>query len=124
MRKFFSAHPRLVTALQLLLDVLPLIVLALHLLSGFPIRMLTSGWSPQNEITPSTFYYVTLVLLMIIPIPAFVTGMLWEPQQVPMWQKCLRIPLRVVGGVTVGISLLLDIVLFFPMLLMLLSCLV
>ena len=116
-RAFFGMHPAIRIALQLLLDGLPVLVMALHLLSWYSVRMLTSGWDGQYQMVPGTFFYATLFCLMIVPIPAFVAGFLWRDRAFDLfeqyrWCRWLSTALRIAGALVVSVSLLMDILMF------------
>ena len=111
---FFDRHMKTRIALQLVLDGLPVLVMVLHLLSGYSVRMLTSGCDGHYRIVPSTFYYVTLVNLLIIPIPAFVASFLWRDKVVDLfeqyrWCGYVSSMLRVVSALIVSIVFIVDI---------------
>ena len=116
---WFDRHPRTRIALQLALDGLPVLVMFLHLSSGYSVKMLTTGWDGHYRIMPSTFYYVTLVCLMVIPIPAFVASFFWRDKAFELfeqhrWSRRASNLLRIAGALVVAIAFLLDI-LFFAM---------
>ena len=116
---WFDRHPRTRIALQLALDGAPVLVMVLHLLSGYSVKMLTTGWDGAHRIVPSTFYYVTLVCLMVIPIPAFVASFFWRDKAFELfeqhrWSRRASNLLRIAGALVVAIAFLLDI-LFFAM---------
>jgi len=114
---FFDRHMKTRIALQLVLDGLPLMVMALHLLSGYSVKMLTSGWDGHYRMIPGPFYYATLVCLMIVPIPAFVASFLWRDKAFDLfnqyrWCRWLSTALRIAGALMVSLSMLIDILLF------------
>lgn len=114
---FFDRHMKTRIVLQLVLDGLPLMVMALHLLSGYSVKMLTSGWDGHYRMIPSAFYYATLVCLMIVPIPAFVASFLWRDKAFDLfeqyrWCRWLSTALRIAGALVVSISFLMDILMF------------
>ena len=111
---WLDRHPKTRIALQLMLDGLPVLIMVLHLSSGYSVRMLTSGWDGHYRIVPSTFYYVTLVCLMILPIPAFVASFLWRDKVVDLfeqyrWCRYVSSMLRVVSALIVSIVFIMDI---------------
>lgn len=117
LRTCFDKHIKTRVALQLLLDGLPAFVMALHLLSGYSVKMLTSGWSGEYRILPGTFYYVTLICLMAIPIPAFVLSFIWREKDADLfqqhrWCRWISSLLRIPGAVVIAIAILLDVFLF------------
>lgn len=112
--EWLDRHPKTRIALQLMLDGLPVLIMVLHLSSGYSVRMLTSGWDGHYRIVPSTFYYVTLVCLMILPIPAFVASFLWRDKVVDLfeqyrWCRYVSSMLRVVSALIVSIVFIMDI---------------
>lgn len=116
---WFDRHPKTRIALQLGLDGLPVLVMFLHLSSGYSVKMLTTGWDGHYRIVPSTFYYVTLVCLMVIPIPAFVASFFGRDKAFELfeqhrWSRWASNLLRIAGALVVAIAFLLDI-LFFAM---------
>ena len=116
---WFDRHPKTRIALQLVLDGLPVLVMFLHLSSGYSVKMLTTGWDGHYRIIPSTFYYVTLVCLMVIPIPVFVACFIWRDKAFELfeqhrWSRWASNLLRIAGALVVAIAFLLDI-LFFAM---------
>lgn len=113
----FDRHPKTRIALQLVLDGLPVLVMALHLLSGYSVKMLTIGWDGHYRIIPSTFYYVTLVCLMVIPIPVFVASFICRDKAFELferhrWCRWASNLLRIISVPVVFIAFLLDILLF------------
>ena len=112
--EWLDRHPKTRIALQLVLDGLPVLVMLLHLSSGYSVKMLTSGWDGHYRIVPSTFYYVTLVSLLIIPIPAFVASFLWRDKVVDLfeqyrWCRWISNLLRISGVVVTTIATLMDV---------------
>ncbi len=111
---WFDRHMKTRIALQLVLDGLPVLVMLLHLSSGYSVKMLTSGWDGHYRIVPSTYYYVTLVSLLIIPIPAFVASFLWRDKVVDLfeqyrWCRWISNLLRISGVVVTTIATLMDV---------------
>lgn len=97
-----------------MLDGLPVLVMALHLLFGYSVKMLTSGWDGRYRIVPDTFYYVTLICLIVIPIPAFVLSFIWRDGTAELfeqyrWCRWTSNALRIAGALVVAIALLIDV---------------
>ena len=95
-----------------MLDGLPVLTALMHLLSFYTVTMLED--SGAYHMQPSSFYRVTLVCLMIIPIPAFVASFLWRDSAFALFEQhrwCRRIStvLRVLSALVVSAVLLMDI---------------
>ena len=110
---WFGRHMKTRIALQLLLDGLPMILVILHLLSGFTV-MIIDEWSGTYIIEPSLFYDVTLICLLVISIPAFIASFWWRDKAFELFEKyrlCRYSSnvLRILGAFVVSIVLIVDI---------------
>lgn len=109
--EWLDRHPKTRIALQLVLDAVPVILVILHLLSGFTV-MITDEWGTYS-IEPSLFYDVTLICLLVIPIPAFIASFCWRDKAFELLEKYRMCRyssnvLRIFGALVVSIVLIVD----------------
>ena len=117
MASYFSRHTKMRIFLQLVLDGLPVLLLLAHLLSGDTVRMYTHGWSGTYHFETGFLYDVTLICLLVIPIPAFVAGVIlrdkaFEIFEQHRWCRWLSTALRIASALVVAMTLLADVLLF------------
>lgn len=111
---WFDRHTKTRIALQLAVDGAPVLAVLMHLLSFYTVTMLEE--SGAYHMQPSSFYRVTLMCLMIIPIPIFVASFLWRDRAFALfeqhrWCRWTSTVLRILSALVVAFSFLMDIVL-------------
>ncbi|MBR6667614.1 MAG: hypothetical protein IKL25_04545 [Clostridia bacterium] len=109
---WFHRHPKTRIALQLVLDGLPVLLMAMHFLSFYTVRMFEE--SGAYHMQPSSFYYVTLACLIIVPIPAFVASFFWRDKAFELFKRCRWCRwganlLRIASALVVSIVFIVDI---------------
>lgn len=109
---WFDRHPKMRIALQLAVDGAPVLAGLMHLLSFYTVTMLEENGAYHMQ--PSSFYRVTLVCLMIIPIPMFVASFLWRDRAFALfeqhrWCRWISTALRIISVLVVAFTCTLDV---------------